>query len=200
MIDELIKRYGRKCSSINVDGPAEINAPMGNMKFCEAVSHSFDSPVRIFNLNLGCPGARRALGFDKDINTLSKTISVKNNIPENFVFDALKNIPAAGKSIGHVNLGLDKALERKLRPDLFIMYVKPHLITKMMHILAAQKIRPVISDYSFLSICGNVFASTYFNQAVSISFGCPESRKFGGVDDDEVIVGIPYRYVKYFMV
>jgi len=42
-----------------------------------------------------------------------------------------------------------------------------------------------------LSICGNVFANCYANQNVSVSFGCPESRKHGGVDKEEVIIGFP---------
>lgn len=36
----------------------------------------------------------------------------------------------------------------------------------------------------------------YDNQEITISFGCPESRNFGGVEKDEAIVGIPYKMAK----
>ncbi|MCF8307820.1 MAG: DUF169 domain-containing protein, partial [Bacteroidales bacterium] len=30
------------------------------------------------------------------------------------------------------------------------------------------------------------------DEDVTVSFGCPESREYGGVNKDEVVVGIPY--------
>jgi len=34
------------------------------------------------------------------------------------------------------------------------------------------------------------------NNQISVSFGCPESRKFGGVQPDEAIIGIPYHIME----
>jgi len=31
---------------------------------------------------------------------------------------------------------------------------------------------------------------------VSISFGCPESRKHGGIDKNEVVLGFPFEIAK----
>lgn len=65
-----------------------------------------------------------------------------------------------------------------------------------MHAMAKQNIIPSIPPYSLLSVCGNVFANSYINQAISISFGCPESRKFGGIGENEVVLGLPFAMAK----
>jgi len=63
---------------------------------------------------------------------------------------------------------------------------------QIIHDYAKKEIRPVISPYSLLSICGNVFVRSYQDENINISFGCPESREFGGVDNEEIVIGIPY--------
>ncbi|MBS3807997.1 MAG: DUF169 domain-containing protein [Bacteroidales bacterium] len=63
----------------------------------------------------------------------------------------------------------------------------------MMHMLARKKEQSLFPAYSIHSICGNVFSRGLEQQKITVSFGCPESRQFGGVQDDEVIVGIPGR-------
>jgi len=55
---------------------------------------------------------------------------------------------------------------------------------------------PEISKYTMMSVCGNVVTKSYMADVVSISFGCPESRKNGGISPEEVAVGIPFDLVK----
>ena len=192
MIDKLKDIIGTKCTAINVNGEISelINIPSNQLKFCEAVNCSFNIPIRLNKSNLGCPGARRSTGFDSDDLELSKTISENNKIPVKFVVNALEHIPKLN-SIRHINLGLTEYMEKMIKPDLYIAYVKPEYITAIMHKLLGKNVRISIPPCSLLSICGNVFANCYVNKSVSISFGCPESRKHGGVDKDEVIIGFP---------
>jgi len=56
-----------------------------------------------------------------------------------------------------------------------------------------------IPPYSLFSVCGNVIVNTYMKKMPSISFGCQESRKYGGVKEYEVVVGIPAEMVKYLI-
>jgi uncharacterized protein (DUF169 family) len=197
MIDELKNIFGPKCSAINVNGetPEFLNLPSKQMKFCEAVNYSYNVPLRLINKNLGCPGARRSIGFDIDDRQLAETISGNNNIPLLFIMNALNSIPTL-KDIRHINLGIPRYMEKELKPDLFILYVNPGKITALMHTLAKNKIRPSIPPYSLLSVCGNVFSNCYINQSVYISFGCPESRKHGGIGENEIVLGLPYASAK----
>lgn len=197
MIDKLKYIFGPKCTAINVNSEITefINVPSKPMKFCEAVSHSFNIPIRLTNENLDCPGARRCVGFDKSDVWLSKTISGNNNIPVRFINDALENIVKL-TDIKYINLGMTEYMEKEAPPDLYIIYIEPVSVTAIMHNLAKLEITPSIPPYSLLSVCGNVFANCYKNKAVSISFGCPESRKHGGIEENEVVIGLPFESAK----
>lgn len=194
---ELKELFGPKCSAINVNGEITefINIPIKQMKFCEAVNQSFNIPLRLTNDNTGCPGARRCTGFVHNDNQLSENISSNNKIPIAFILEALRTIPSLN-NVRHVNLGMTEEMQKEIKPDLFILYIKPGSATTIMHTLAKHHLMPSIPTYSFLSVCGNVFANCYINRSVSISFGCPESRKHGGIANGEVVLGISYEIAK----
>jgi len=190
--DKLKQIFGIKCTAININGESDslINIPTRKMRLCEAVDQSFKVPVQINSENLDCHGARRSVGFDSDEKQLVKEISEHSHISESFIRNALRRIPVI-TGIRSINLGLTESMEDKLHPDLYIIYVKPFLITNLMHILAKMEIEPSIPSYSFLSVCGSVLANCYSRQTVSISFGCPESRNQGGIGENEVVLGLP---------
>ena len=193
MINKLKKYFGPKCTSlyVNSDFKEFINIPLKQMKFCEAVDQSFKVPLRLNAGNLGCPGARRCIGFKNDNIQLASKISDEHNIPVEFIHTALEKIPTL-KGISHIDLGLTECIENDLQPDLFIMYVKPFKITELMHKLSKMALIPSVPPYTFLSVCGNLFANCYLNQKVTISFGCPESRESGGIGENEIVVGLPF--------
>lgn len=85
-------------------------------------------------------------------------------------------------------------MEKKIKPDLYIIYVQPVMVTKLLHNLAKIGVRPFVSPFSLLSVCGNVFSQCYKNNSVSLSFGCPESRKYGGIEKNEVVLGFSSEY------
>jgi uncharacterized protein (DUF169 family) len=192
MTDKIKHLLGPKCSAVNINGESDsfINIPYRQMTLCEAVEQSFRIPVRIYRENLDCPGARHSIGFDSNDKQLIKEISGHSHISESYISNALQTIPAL-TGIRHINLGLTESMENDLPTDLYIMYIQPFRITELMHNLAKLEIRPSIPSYSFLSVCGNVFANCYLNQVASISFGCPESRKHGAIGKNEVVLGLP---------
>jgi len=193
MTDKIKQLFGPKCTAININGESDsfINIPSRQMTLCEAVDQSFKVPVRLNSDNLFCPGARRSVRFENNDTQLVKEISGHSKISESYISNALQSIPAL-TGIRHINLGLTESMENDLPPDLYIMYVQPFRITDLMHNLAKLEIMPSIPSYSFLSVCGNVFANCYLNQVVSISFGCPESRKNGGIGKNEIVLGLPF--------
>jgi uncharacterized protein (DUF169 family) len=194
MINKLKKHFGSKCTPIYVDKDVHgiMNTPMKQMKFCEAVVQSFKIPLRLNADNLGCPGARRSIGFERNDEQLAKEISDNNHIPINFISSALQKIPSMN-GVRNINLGSTENPGDDLYPDLFIMYIQAFRITELMHNMAKIKVKPSIPPNFFLSVCGNIFANSYRNQAVSISFGCPESRKSGGIGKNEIVVGLPFK-------
>ncbi|MBN2637167.1 MAG: DUF169 domain-containing protein [Prolixibacteraceae bacterium] len=193
MISDLKNIFGLKCTAINING--ELHNPVGSskkrLKLCEAVKLSFEAPIVVTKNNLGCPGARRSIGYDKDDELLAGTISKNNGIPVPFILNALKKIPKLD-GITHINMGLTEDMEPGLKPDLFIVYTNPAMITAIMHNLAKVGVIPSILPFSLLSVCGNVFSNCYKNNVPTMSFGCPESRKHGGISNTEVVLGLPF--------
>ena len=41
------------------------------------------------------------------------------------------------------------------------------------------------------SVCSDACAQTYLNGQVNFSLGCDGSRKFSGIEDGEMVIGIP---------
>jgi len=162
------------------------------MTFCEAVNQSFKIPLRINPCNLNCLGARRSIGFETNDKLLIKEIAVHSNLSGSFIASVLPSIPAL-RGIRHINLGLTEQMEAYYQTDLYIAYVQPYKITELMHNLARLEICPSIPCYSFLSVCGNIFANCYLNQVPCLSFGCVESRNHGGIGKNEIVLGLPVK-------
>ncbi|MFO8235843.1 MAG: DUF169 domain-containing protein [Bacteroidales bacterium] len=201
MIDQVKKIFGEKCTGIklNTGEYKFLNKPIRQMKFCEAVSYSFNIPIDLKSENIACPGARRSLGIEEEDDELAKTISENTQIPVSYVREGLENIPVIQDPVYNVVFGIDEKMENELKPDVFIAYTSPENIMKFIHQAASLEIQPQIPPYSLHSICGNVFSRVFEDEVISISFGCPESRKYGGVNADEAIIGIPYDLFYLFL-
>jgi uncharacterized protein (DUF169 family) len=180
------------CVKINSLEASKYNSPKKPMRFCEAVVASLHTPLVICKEDIDCFGAQRSFGFYRNNMKLAAHISEESNIPLRFILNALNEIPVINNSVKNIILGSSE------KPDLIIAFVKPDKITRLSLLYAIYfEEKPLITPYFFMSICGNIVAQTYNTGKICISFGCPESRKFGGVLKDEVIVGIPNSLLDY---
>ncbi|MBN1788867.1 MAG: DUF169 domain-containing protein [Bacteroidales bacterium] len=195
MISELKRRFGYKCSGIKLNYIGSyINTPLVELRLCEAVNHSFNVPLLLNYRNLCCEGSQRSLGFEKQDRELISHISEESHVLSQTVKKALQNIPVFDKPIKNIFLGIQDEMEERIQPDLFIMHVRPKEAMELMkQVMVITNTFPVIKPYPFLSVCGGILVNTIKNKQMSISFGCPESRKYAGVDDSDVIVGIPFK-------
>jgi len=193
MLEKIKEFFGPRSTGIKINGDhySFLNQPQREVKFCEAVYHSFQLPLQIDGSNLGCPGARRSLGFDNTSGDLAGLISSNTGIPYRYIRKILEDIPVISTPINNVVLGIPEGLEEDIRPDIYITYAQPDRVMRLMHLLARKKEQPLLPACSIHSICGNVFSRALEHQKAAASFGCPESRQYGGVKKDEVIVGIP---------
>lgn len=201
MINDLKKYFNTyKCTGIKINDFSGyvVNSPTANLRFCEAVKYSFNVPLLMNEQNMGCRGAERNFGFRKDNDEdLSLHISESTGISVELVREMLDDTSVIKDQINNLALGITEEMEKTYKPDFFIIYTSPLRSMQLIHHLAKTSgIRPFIAPYSLLSICGNVFARGYNTGNVCISFGCPESRKYGGVDMDEVVIGIPGEMAK----
>ena len=183
------RQTGIKINSLHA---SNYNSPKKPLRFCEAVVDSLHTPLVICKEDIDCLGAQRSFGFYRDDKKFAARISEESNIPIRFVLNALNEIPVITNPVKNIILGSSE------KPDVTIAFLKPDKITQLTLLYAAYfEEKPLINPYFFMSVCGNIFAQTYNTGKICISFGCPESRKFGGVLEDEVIVGIPNSLLNY---
>ena len=193
-LNQLQNLLGEKQTGIKINSllASNYNSPKKPMKFCEAVVDSFQTPLVICKEDIDCLGAQRSFGFYRDDKKFAALISEETNIPIRFILNALNEIPVITNPVKNIILGSSE------KPDVTIAFLKPDKITQLTLLYAAYfEEKPLITPYFFMSVCGNIFAQTYNTNKICISFGCPESRKFGGVLEDEVIVGIPNSLLNY---
>jgi uncharacterized protein (DUF169 family) len=50
---------------------------------------------------------------------------------------------------------------------------------------------PSLKLSSFMALCGNVAVAAHTSRRPCLSFGCPDSRRYGGIEEDMLSVGIP---------
>lgn len=200
MILELKKRYGSKCMGLKVNHTNGFEySPDKPIRFCEAVYDAFKMPLLFNPQNLICMGAKRSMGFLKSDDELIEHISEESGIDPNTVQQAVSHIPHLQEPIQNILMGIDEEMERVVKPDMYIMYITPKEVMELMK-QYAEKLKkfPIVMPYTFLSVCGSVFVNTYKSVSMSVSFGCPESRYYGGVKDNLLVVGLPYECCKDF--
>lgn len=186
--------YGPKCLGLKVNyNEDNFYSPVKPIRFCEAVNDAFKTPLLFDPRNLVCYGAKRSMGLLMDDKDLIKHISMESDIAMQTVKKALVDIPRMNTPIHNILMGIDEKMEKNIRPDLYIMYLNPKQVMNLMrdNTLKTNEF-PIVKPFTFLSICGNVFISTFKSANMSISFGCPESRNYGGLKDNQLVVGLPY--------
>jgi uncharacterized protein (DUF169 family) len=196
MITELKEKFGSNCMGLKINYQGEFHQrPKEKLRFCEAVSQAFRFPFLLLPENLACMGSMRSMGLLNDDSLLIKQIHHESKIDYPVIHYALKNIPHFHEPLKNVLMGMDENLEKEVQPDMFIVFLTPARVMNLMKEYALKvKQFPVVKPYIFLSICANVLVSTYQSGIMSISLGCPESRKFSGLADQQMVAGIPYNH------
>ena len=167
------------------DIPANYSKPV---RFCEAVSMAYDKDVLLSPLNVCCDGAKRCFGWMKDYDSeLARRLSLKVGISEDKTKELIKSVPV----LPDIYAGI--FLSKNISGDVYISYLSP--CSAMKFIRTWQK-TTCCSLYtgisSVMSVCGNVAVRAFVEQQICISFGCPDSREYGGLMDERLVIGIPH--------
>jgi uncharacterized protein (DUF169 family) len=170
------------------DEAVPTQAPVWHeMRLCEAVARSFLQPVVLPAQKIGCPGARRALGLLDDDRALAQRMSQKAGVPFGTLRKALAETPCLAAPVTAISLGANLDA-----PDVLVGHVQPK---EAMGLLRRWQVFyghvPVVPLSSFLAICAWVVVRAHKLDEICLSFGCFDSRQFGGIGSDTVVVGMP---------
>ena len=162
-----------------------------DVKFCQAVKLARNQQVFLDKDSIICKGARYALGFDKGtkkeiVNAIKFKRGVSQEIAEQMV-DAIPRVE--GNSYNYIGLNVNN-------PDIFIFYMTPKRFMEFLKVYQRKGNNLEVNLSSITAMCGDVAAQTLTTKKICLSFGCDDSREYGEVADEELIVGIPKDTIK----
>jgi len=163
-------------------------ADIESVRFCEAVHKAQKKNVSLSLDNVCCDGARRCFGWLKNNDMkLAKRLSQKTGIDQDITYELIRSVPVLNENIVGISLG------KNIQGDVYISYANPESAMKLVRDwqkMTSKNLRVEISG--IMSVCGNVAVKSCLGQRISISFGCPDSREYGGIDKRQLVIGLPY--------
>jgi uncharacterized protein (DUF169 family) len=165
--------------------PAENNTPV---RFCEAVYNARKQDIALSPLDICCDGAKRCFGWLTNYDVkLAYRLAEKTGITQKSALELIKSVPVQNEMFS----GL--FLSKHTNGDVYISYASPESAMKLVRYwqkATGCNLETEIS--SIMSVCGNIAVKSYSDQKISISFGCPDSREYGGIKEGQLVMGIPH--------
>jgi uncharacterized protein (DUF169 family) len=157
-----------------------------DIRFCQAVRIARDQRVFLDKDSIICKGARYALGFEDEAKgEIVNAIKLKRGISKEIAEQLVENIPRIKNSpYKYIGLNVDD-------PDILIFYINPVRFMELLKIYQRTGNSLEVKLSSLTAMCGDVAVQTYLTKKICISFGCDDSREYGEVSDEELVVGIP---------
>jgi uncharacterized protein (DUF169 family) len=158
------------------------------LRFCEAVYKANNENLSLSIKQVCCNGARRSFGWLKNNDMkLAQALSEKTGIEQNAAYELIRSVPVLNEKISGISLG------KNIEGDIYISYASPESAMKLVRCWQKMTGRNLDTEISgIMSVCGNVAVKSFTKQKISISFGCPDSRKYGGIVKGELVVGVPH--------
>jgi len=169
-------------------------AHCGTMRFCEAVCQAGHARIDLSPEMIGCEGAKRAFGWMKNKDeALALHLSEKTGMNGDRARELVRQVPVLGYSYAGIRVG-DCA-----NPDVLVTYARPEAAMRLVRLwetATGHSLRVDVS--SIMAVCGNAVVKAYMSQCISISFGCPDSRQYGGIQPEEMVIAIPTGLLDHF--
>ena len=174
-----VKFYREQLPSLN-------DAPIRDVRFCEAITKSLIHPVLLTPEDLNCRGARYVLGWDD---------GVKNEMVERFEEEGFSDITAKKlvQELPKINGNLTGVgLNVKNGPDILLSYVQPGQVMKLLRAYQVRFGEELAGGLSsIVSVCGHVAVDALVEKRITFSFGCSDARKYGVISRDRMAIGVP---------
>jgi uncharacterized protein (DUF169 family) len=176
------------------DSLPEADKPSSSVRYCEAVNRTMRSSSQMLlnGESISCNAAKEILGLMdckhcKIDECVRELVNADRFVDEGTVVKALSSIPRLGKRPKSVLLSTSGDVS-----DIYVLYLRPEGFMKI--IQAYQRITgdELKLDVSgVVPVCGNCTVRPYVTNQICVSFGCNDSREYGGIESDELVVGIP---------
>ena len=158
------------------------------VRFCEAAYRAQNRHISLSGHHVCCDGAKRCFGWLKNNDVkLAKKLSEKTGMDEDSAYELIQGVPVLSEKIAGISLGKD------IEGDVYISYAGPESVMKLIRYWQKITSRNLNTEISgIMSVCANVAVKSYLEEKISISFGCPDSREYGGIEKEQLVIGIAH--------
>jgi uncharacterized protein (DUF169 family) len=133
----------------------------------------------------------RSLGWEKNQDhEIARKIAEATGIKIEIAQKLIKTTPhldsASSVTVGSIN-----------PPDVMVCYAQPEAAMRLVRqwqIVYGTKLDIELS--TVMSVCGSVVVKAYITGQICMSFGCPDSREYGAIGRDRLVIGLPAHLVQ----
>ncbi len=147
-------------------------------------------PRTLGPMSIRCAGAKYVLGFLDDGQPPAQLVA------ELYKEHRAESAELAREMISDLYCISDTAsirLTRGGKGDVYIVYLPPESVMRLVQAYQRLMIEsPTFLCSSLAPVCGVATAQAYCTKKVCISFGCDDSRRYGGIGKCDIVVGIPH--------
>ena len=156
------------------------------MRFCEAVAKSRTSPLLLTPESLSCPGAMRSFGWDlRDDTAMAELMAQMSDLEAPRLKELIFNVPRLHAAPRAIEIGDISD------PDVALTFAQPGAVMGFVRLNQTRNARPIAMPIQgIMTICGGVAVQSHLSNQMTISFGCPESRRAGGIPRDRLALGL----------
>jgi len=168
--------------------------PGGALRFCEAVCQARHGRIDLSPEMVGCEGAKRTFGWVKNKDeALALHLSEKAGMNRDQAQELVRQVPVMGYPYAGIRVG------PCTNPDVLVTYARPEAAMRLVRLWETATGHSLHADISsVMGVCGNAVVKAYMSQSISISFGCPDSRQYGGIQPDEMVIAVPTGLLGHF--
>jgi len=195
-IKELEDRFSSPFVGITfLHGLNEVDAEHRCLRFCEFVNETMkDGKTRYLKVDsLKCLGSRWAFGLvspnEENLSKFAYNLVNEGRFKsEEQARSEISSSPKLDEATSMVMISVDEH-----EHDLLLSYMNPRDCMELM--LLYQNVtgkRPMMDDMGVMPVCGQCSVKARRHGRMSVSLGCRDSRMYGGIATDRLVVGIPW--------
>jgi len=174
--------------------PPALPSPRKPIRFCEAVGRVMPSrgTLALTAEQVSCPSARRVFGFAcggcaTDRECLRELAECGRFDDDGKALAAFSQVPCLPRPPSCITLSPSDP-----DADVYLMYMRPDEFMLFLQGYQGQNGEELpVSLSSVMPICGNCTVRPVLTGQACISFGCKDSRRYGGLRRGQIAMGIP---------
>lgn len=165
--------------------PPLLEAPSACPRLCGAIGQAFQKCMLIDLHALDCPGGLRSVGLPIDDDKMAEEMASRAPMPVGHARKIVRTTPRLKQSACYMTMGHIE------HPDILVSYLSPESAMKLLRRWQQVFGRRLKTDLSASTAVCATAVGAYLNKELLFSFGCPDSREYGGIAPHQLVAALP---------